>query len=194
MNFLCISFTFCFCFLFFGGICGRHFLKHNNAKTNSFQPLRVKISIFIWTMWKNSLICIDFVHKITFWSRNFRTVPPGVTNLVSKCAGNLKEKSHKVSQRELCALQSNHTKCRGGPLRPPPPSLFRVKPSVPCIGESHPMHVKEPTSLLAKELGEIPVKWSASQTWCRPLMVHPRRLYTTVCNLRTTSTRHLNMP
>ena len=24
------------------------------------------------------------------------------------------------------------------------------KPSVPCIGESHPMNVKEPTSLLAK--------------------------------------------
>ena len=46
--------------------------------------------------------------------RNFRTVPPGVTNLVSKCAGNLKEKSHKVSRRELCALQSNRAKCRGG--------------------------------------------------------------------------------
>ena len=25
------------------------------------------------------------------------------------------------------------------------------KPSFPCIGESHPMHVREPTSLLAKE-------------------------------------------
>ena len=46
--------------------------------------------------------------------RNFRTVPPRVTNLVSKCAGNLKEKSHKVSRRELCALQSNRTKCRRG--------------------------------------------------------------------------------
>ena len=44
MNFLCISlffWTFVFV-LFFGEICGRHFLKHNNAKTNSFQPLRVK--------------------------------------------------------------------------------------------------------------------------------------------------------
>ena len=29
----------------------------------------------------------------------------------------------------------------------------------PCIG------VKEPTSLLAKEQGEIPVKWSDSQTY-----------------------------
>ena len=43
--------------VFFGKICGRHFLKHNNAKTNSFQPLRVKISIFIWTtcMWKKKI-------------------------------------------------------------------------------------------------------------------------------------------
>ena len=70
MNFLCISLFFWpFVFVvFFSEICGRHFLKHNNAKTNSFQPLRVKISIFIWTMWKNS-ICIDFV---TFWS-HFRS-------------------------------------------------------------------------------------------------------------------------
>ena len=60
--------------------------------------------------------------------RNFITVPPGVTNLVSKCAGNLKEKSHKVSRRELCALQSNRAKCRGGPFRPPH-SLFRVNPN-----------------------------------------------------------------
>ena len=73
MNFLCISLFFLpFVFVvFFSEICGRHFLKHNNAKTNSFQPLRVKISIFIWTMRKNS-ICIDFVHKITFWS-HFRS-------------------------------------------------------------------------------------------------------------------------
>ena len=27
------------------------------------------------------------------------------------------------------------------------------------------MHVKEPTSLLAKEQGEIPLKWSDSQTY-----------------------------
>ena len=51
-----------------------------------------------------------------------------------------------------------------------------------------------------KEQGEIPVKWSDSQTytetdvWCRPIVVHLRRLYITVCSLRTTSTRHLNMP
>ena len=66
INFLCILlfyeflmyffvfFTFSFVG-FFGEICGRHFLKHNNAKTNSFQPLRVKISIFIWTMWKKKI-------------------------------------------------------------------------------------------------------------------------------------------
>ena len=40
MNFLCISLFFLpFVFVvFFGEICGRHFLKHNDAKTNSFQP------------------------------------------------------------------------------------------------------------------------------------------------------------
>ena len=147
--FLCFL-TFCFC-CFFGEICGRHFLKHNNAKTNSFQPLRVKISIFIWTMWKNS-ICIDFVQKSHFGAifgptcmykklRNFRTIPPGVTNLVSKCAGNLKEKSHKVSRRELCALQSNRAKCRGGGgafLAPPPVFLgLRMFRSYVCAQLGH---------------------------------------------------------
>ena len=138
INFLCILLFYVFlCFfrpfvfvVFFSEICGRHFLKHNNAKTNSFQPLRVKISIFIWTMWKNS-ICIEHFGAIFGPTcmykklRNFRTVPPGITNLVSKCAGNLKEKSHKVSRRELCVLQSNRAKCRGGgPFRPPPPQSF----------------------------------------------------------------------
>ena len=56
------------------------------------------------------------------------TVPPGVTNLVAKCAGNSKENYHEASWRELCALQSNRAKCRGGPsCPPPPPSLIRVK-------------------------------------------------------------------
>ena len=73
------------------------------------------------------------------------------------------------------------------------------KPSVPCIGESHPMHIKEPTSLLAKSREKSrwsgqPVKHTETGVWCRPLVVHPRRLHTTVCNLQTTSTRHLNMP
>ena len=83
------------------------------------------------------------VHKITFWAffgptcmykklRNFGTVPPSVTNLVSKCAGNSKENYHKVSWRELCALQSYRAKCRGGgPWCPP--SLIRVKEISPYL-------------------------------------------------------------
>ena len=63
-----VFFTFCFCFVF-SEICGRQFLKHNNE--NKLISAIVKISIFIWTLWKNS-ICIDFVHKITFWS-HFRS-------------------------------------------------------------------------------------------------------------------------
>ena len=59
--------------------------------------------------------------------RNFGAVPPAVTNLVSKCAGNAKENCHKVSRRELRALPSNRAICRGGPSWPPPPSLIRVK-------------------------------------------------------------------
>ena len=136
--FLCF-FNLLFFLGFFGEICGRHFLKHNNAKTNSFQSLRVKISIFIWTMWKklnlhwfctqNHILEPFSVRRACTKSyvTSEPTVAPGVTNFVSKCAGNLKEKSHKVSRRELCALQSNRAKCRGGPFRPPPPSLFRVK-------------------------------------------------------------------
>ena len=59
------------------------------------------------------------------------------------------------------------------------------KPSVPCIGESHPMHVKEPTSLLAKSREKSrwsgqPVKHTETGVWCRPLVVHPRRLHNSV--------------
>ena len=139
MNFLCIScffLTFCFC-CFFSEICGRHFLKHNNAKTNSFQPLRVKISIFIWTMWKNS-ICIDFVHKITFWSHFRSDVHTCTKSYVTS------EPYPRASQiwcqnvRET--WKKKVIKCRGesfarcrviarnveGGLLGPPPSLFRV--------------------------------------------------------------------
>ena len=68
---------------------------------------RVKISIFIWTMWKIS-ICIDFVHKITFWS-HFRSDVhvQKITYIQNRTPAN-------VSRRELCALQSNRAKCRGG--------------------------------------------------------------------------------
>ena len=53
---------------------------------------------------------------------NFGTVPPAVTNLVSKCAGNSKENCHKVSRRELRALPSNRAICRGGGHHGPPQS------------------------------------------------------------------------
>ena len=53
--------------------------------------------------------------------RNFGTVPPAVTNLVSKYAGNSKEKCHKVSRQELRALPSNRAICRGGGPSCPPP-------------------------------------------------------------------------
>ena len=123
--------------VFFGEICGRHFLKHNNAKTISFQPLRVKISIWNyvkklnlhWFCTQNHILEPFSVRRAC--TKSYVTSEPyprGVTNLVSKCAGNLKEKNHKVSRRELCALQSNRTKCRGGGLLGPPPSLFRGGP------------------------------------------------------------------
>ena len=40
-----------------------------------------------------------------------------------------------------------------------------LKPSVPCIGKSHPMNVKETPSIFATEQGEIPVMWSDSTNW-----------------------------
>ena len=47
--FLCFL-TFCFCCYFQWNLWQTLFeALHNNAKTNLFQPLRVKISIFIWT-------------------------------------------------------------------------------------------------------------------------------------------------
>ena len=137
MNFLCISLFFCpFVFVvFFIKIRHKHFLKHDYAKINYFQPLKVKILIFMWINWKNT-ICIGFVHKITFWSnfwvdktfskgRGFKTVCPGATNLVSKDARHLKEKSHEMSRREHLALRNNLAKGRGGG-HSGPPSRVRV--------------------------------------------------------------------
>ena len=122
--------------LSFGAIWARHFLRHNNDTTNSFQPLRVEISIFIWTMWKNS-IRRGFVRKLTCWSpppppcmykkpRNYRTVPRLSLIWCQIVRETWKKKVMKLSRRELCALQSNRGKCRGGATRPPP-SMFRVK-------------------------------------------------------------------
>ena len=126
LNFLCISLFFqLFVFVvFFVKICRRNFLKHNQAKINHFQLLKVKILIFIWINCKNT-IYIGFVHKIKFLSsfwvdeffskgRGFGTVCPGATNLVSKVARYLKEKSHKMSRREHLAMRNNHSKRRGG--------------------------------------------------------------------------------
>ena len=141
MNFLCISLFFWpFVFVFvFGEICGRHFLKHNNAKINSFQPLRVKISIFIWTMWKNS-ICIDFVHKITkshFGAifgptcmykklRNFRTVPRASQIWCQNVRETWKKKVIKCRGESFARCRVIARNVEGG-LLGPPPSLFRVK-------------------------------------------------------------------
>ena len=158
MNFLCISLFFYLLFLLFFSVkfVADTFSKHNNAKTNSCQPLRVKISI--WTMWKNS-ICIDFVHKITFWShfrsdvhvqKSYVTSEPYPRASQIWCQNvreTWKKKSHKVSRRELFALQSNCAKCRGlGP--PPPPSLFRVKYALnkSCCLSSHSLSLPSPLS------------------------------------------------
>ena len=142
MNFLRISLFFWpFVFVvFFGEICGRHFLKHNNAKINSFQPLRVKISIFIWTMWKNS-ICIDFVHKIILepfsvrraCTESYVTSEPYPRAWQIWCQ-NVRETWKK---KVIKCRGESFARCRvivrnveGGPFRPsppPPPSLFRVK-------------------------------------------------------------------
>ena len=113
------------------------FLKHNNAKTNSFQPLRVKISIFIWTMWKNS-ICIDFVHKITFWS-HFRSDVHGTKSYVTSepyprasqiwCQNvreTWKKKVRKCRGESFARCRVIARNVEGGGLLGPPPSLFRV--------------------------------------------------------------------
>ena len=81
INFLCILlfyeflmyfFVFLTFFFFSGEICGRHFLKQNNAKTNSFQPLRSKNKHIYMKYVKKTQFALIFVHKITFWS-HFRS-------------------------------------------------------------------------------------------------------------------------
>ena len=113
MNFLCISLFFQpFVFVvFFGEICGRHFLKHNNAKT-LISAIESKISIYLYELCEKTQFALILYTKSHFGAifgptcmykklRKFRTVPPGVTNLVSKCAGNSKEKSQSVAARAL---------------------------------------------------------------------------------------------
>ena len=49
--------TFCFCCVFRRNLkCRALFEALIMLKQIQFQPLRVKISIFIWTMWKNSIM------------------------------------------------------------------------------------------------------------------------------------------
>ena len=64
--------------------------------------------------------------------RNFVTVHPDATSLVSKYARNDKEKTHETTRQDLRALRTYREKCRGGgagaaPPPPPPPGLIRVK-------------------------------------------------------------------
>ena len=135
---LWISYVFlCFLtFFFFGEICGRHFLKHNNAKTNSFQPLRVKISIFIWTMWKK-------LNLHWFCTQNHILEPFSVRRACTKSY--VTSEPYPRASQIWCqnvreTWKKKVTKCRGesfarcrviarniegGPFRPPP-SLFRV--------------------------------------------------------------------
>ena len=54
--FLCFS-TFCFCYIFCK-IYHRTFFKHNYAKMNWFQPMKVKIIISLWIRWENSIYSI----------------------------------------------------------------------------------------------------------------------------------------
>ena len=59
--------------------------------------------------------------------RSFGTAYPGVVNMVSKDAGDSKEKRHETSWCELLALQTYCAKVEGGGSQAPPPGLVRVK-------------------------------------------------------------------
>ena len=143
MTFLCISFFFRpFVFvIFFRKIYHRTFFKHNYAKMNWFQPMKVKIIISLWIRWENS-ICIDFVHKITFLS-HFRSdehvwkvvqrrngMPDFRENGVIWCARLERKKSASSGVKKFCPAEWSRKMSRGGwfnPPPPPPPGRFRVK-------------------------------------------------------------------
>ena len=57
--------------------------------------------------------------------RNFGTAYPGITNLVSKVARDLKENSHEVSANFFLRCEDITKNVEGGMNEPP--SLFRVK-------------------------------------------------------------------
>ena len=70
-------------------------------------------------------LSVTHVMKIRY---NSGTVYPVVMKMVSKCAQDLKEKSHQVLAKKNFALRNYREKCRGGGAESaPPPSLFRVK-------------------------------------------------------------------
>ena len=128
-------------YCFFDGNRPRLYSDHKQDKINWVWLVKLEIMIHLWILAKNT-ICIGFVHKFTFLSnfgstctyemlRNFGTAYPGVANLVSKVAQDLKEKSHGTARRQLFALQIYREKCRGGGLNQPPPPVFlglRIQP------------------------------------------------------------------
>ena len=147
-EFLCF---FTFFFFFPGEICGRHFLKHNNAKTNLFQP-------FIES--KNKHSYMNYSEKTQFalilYTKHHILEPFSVRRACTKSyvtsepyprasqiwCQNVRETWKKkvivVSHaRALCVMQSNRAKCRGGgPFRPPPPvylGLNWLKKDWQCI-------------------------------------------------------------
>ena len=64
---------------------------------------------------------------------NSGSVYPVVMKMVSKCAQDMKEKSHQVSANFLFALRSYREKCRGGGwLRPPPPAFLGLS-NIDCF-------------------------------------------------------------
>ena len=132
--FLCFS-TFCFCFVF-SQIYHRTFFKHNYAKMNWFQPMKVKIIISLWIRWENS-ICIDFVHKITFlshfWSDELvwkvvqrrNGMPDFRENGVIRCARLESKKSASGAVKKFRAAEWSWKMSRGGvDSTPPPPAVL----------------------------------------------------------------------
>ena len=140
INFLCISLFYEFLMyffvfwpfvfvVFFGEICGRHFLKHNNAKINSFQPLRVKISIYMWTMWKKinlhwfctqNHILEPFSVRHACTKSYVTSEPyPGRHKFGVKMCGKLERKKSWKKSAKFCTVK----KTTGGGHNGPPPQV-----------------------------------------------------------------------
>ena len=140
MNFLCISLFFWpFVFVvFFGKICGRHFLKHNNAKNKLISAIESK----------NKHIYMNYAKKLNlhwFCTQNHILEPFSVRRACTKsyvtsepyprasqiwCQNVRETRKKKVIK---CRGES-FARCRviagnveGGLKGPPPPQSFRVK-------------------------------------------------------------------